>query len=148
LFTGNQENESAGGAGRGRKMSAREFLSKAFLLDKQIKAKREQIRYLQALKDNDIGVGDTEQMRGLIAEYSAEVERLVATKKQISAVIRLVENDTWRYVLIQRYENLMMLRDIAADLRYRAGSVRHMHCKALAQIDKIMGGEKNAGVGQ
>ena len=131
-------------------MTAKEYLSQAFILDKQIKAKQTQIQILKDMQDNvsntirhdkvqNSGICDrtgelTSALLDLQDEFIVDISRLIFIKYEIKKLIDSLENDTYRLILEERYINLKRWEDVAADNNYSWQHVHKIHSRALLAI--------------
>jgi hypothetical protein len=129
-------------------LKARQFLARALTVDKLIKAKREQIVYLRNIKDDETGLGDTDEMNMLIAEYRETLNELVSTKRQISNIIKLVEPADLRYILELRYENMMPDREIMAEAYLSRAGLSEKFTKAFFVVDQLLQIERDDAAAQ
>lgn len=131
-------------------MTAREYLSQAFLLDRRIRAKERQLecmrthaayatpeltgmpkagsRTVSHVEDAAIRMLELEQM---ISEQIAELVRL---RKEIAGVIQAVNNPECEALLEMRYLSLMSWEQISDVLGYHSKYVFDVHRRALEMI--------------
>ncbi len=137
-------------------MTAKEFLSQAYLLDQRIKSKSEQIQSLNELAAKCTAVlsgmphspsHGSPRMADAVCkiidlenEIAASVDELVQTKREIVEVINKVENAEFRALLEQRYLCGATWERIAIDMNY---SLRYVHClhkNALKAVETLISG--------
>jgi hypothetical protein len=131
-------------------MTAREYLSQAHRLEQRINAKVDQIASL-----NDLATKCTAVMTGmphspnsgsstmadavckivdLQEEISREVAQLVCLKREISTVIKNVENLEYQTLLERRYLCFHTWEQIALDMCYNIRHLYRIHEKALEEV--------------
>ena len=132
-------------------MTAKEFLSRAYLLDQQIKSKLEQLESLRALAlkctassdgERVSASSDPKKFEGVMVkiidmetEISDDIERLVDIKKEISKSIATVESTAHRLLLEYRYILCKTWVDIADELGYTERAIFIMHGKVLKKFN-------------
>ncbi len=132
-------------------MNSKEYLSRAFRLDRKIKSKIDQIAEMKALATkvsvamSDIRVQTSKNDHRLedimikIMEYQNELcddmERLVEIKKETKKAIDSVSNDEQRLVLEMRYLLYMRWEEIAVELEYTVEHIYRIHRCALHSMD-------------
>ncbi len=135
-------------------MTAREFLSQAYLLDQRIRSKMQQVKDLRALACDvkafagDEPVSHTRDVTGLqnavvkiIEEEQAlneEIDRFVETKRQIREMIDRVPDMTMRLVLEKRYLLFESWAQIISDLNYSKRWLLDLHSRALEIVDALL----------
>ena len=128
-------------------MTAKDYLSQAYRIDRMVKAKLEQVRSLRDLATNatttlshtpPTGTRNVHRMEDIIAkmvdiemEVNADIDALVDLKRDIMATIKAVENDDYRTLLELRYLCFKSWETIAADMSYNINSIFKLHRKAL-----------------
>jgi len=131
-------------------MTAKEYLSRAYLLDQQIVSKLEQVQSLQELAckitsgmdiGNVSGTKDPQRMENLMVklmdlqnEISLDAERLVEVKLEIMEKINTVKNSTHRLLLELRYLSGKDWSVIADKLGYDLRYTHKIHAKSLKEI--------------
>lgn len=135
-------------------MTAKEYLSQAYWLDKQIDAKIEQIsdlreltqkvtamyegevvsrsRNLTALQDTIARIMDAE------AEINRQIDQLVELKGSISKLLKGIHNDGYRVVLEERYLCFKSWDAIAKELDRSRRCVLEWHERALRIVERLM----------
>lgn len=135
-------------------MDAKEYLSRAFVLNRRIRAKEKQ---LDALKDHvpyttpmmgDVkvqtaGGGSTVEfaairMVSLSEEIKNDIAEMSEAMKEIAAVIRRVEDTESEVVLELRYLAFMSWDEIIAELGYSPGHVFRLHRDGLRRVDSFL----------
>lgn len=128
-------------------MTAKEYLSQAYLLDAQINSKMEMLDSLNGLAVKSTqtvsgmphspnrggsSLGDTiAKIMDLQEEINRDIDRLVDLKREITAVIREVSDAECRVVLEQRYIVGKPWPEIAEDLGYKLRHLYKVHGHAL-----------------
>jgi DNA-directed RNA polymerase specialized sigma subunit len=131
-------------------MTAKEYLSQAFILDKKIKSKEKQ---LEALKTHDgycsptisdlpkgspsmVSAVERTAMRLLeLEEYiRTQIDELVRLQKEIQCVISQINNPECESVLEMRYLSFMSWDEITSRMGYASNYVFQIHRRALELI--------------
>ena len=131
-------------------MTAKEYLSQAFILDKRIQVKE---RRLEWLKNHASYVSNnlTEVVKFSLSHRSAveeavvkivdlekelmnDINKMIELKKEIAYIIRSVNNIECETLLEMRYLTFMNWEEIAAQLNYSNHYIYHLHRKALTLI--------------
>ena len=130
-------------------MTAKEYMSQAYIIDRHIKRMIERVLQLRYFTNNTI-LSDVqhcsmqnscrrEDVVRKIADMEEEIagcnERLTETKKMIDDVIKRVDNPTYRLLLELRYQCYMLWPDIAHVIGYEFRYTYKLHKKALQQVD-------------
>ncbi len=139
-------------------MDAKEYLSQAYLLEKQVRSKQDQIRsYRELLTCINAHLGDepvkhtrnVEIMHDTILkimaaeeELNLQIDALVDKKLEIAEVISQVKNVVYRLVLEKRYLCFLSREMIAVDLNYSAKSVQRLHRQAVEAVQGILDREE------
>ena len=134
-------------------MTAKEFLSQAYRIDLQINSKLEQVRSLRALatkatatlshspmsaSPNTHRMEDTiTKMLDLENEISADIDKLVETKRTIMATLQRVPVTEQRTLLELRYICGKTWEEIAAEMFYSVRNVHILHGMALREVGKL-----------
>lgn len=129
-------------------MTSKEFLSQAYLADKQINIKFEQLERLHSMVCSiTVSYGHEAFVREAICymiekedELDRDIDRLVALKTQISEVIDGVVNPKYHRILEERYLSFKTWRQIADDLQCDPRWVRNVHDRALGVVDRLLEG--------
>ena len=135
-------------------MTAREFLSQAYLLEQQVQVKMRQIANLRALATSVNGfasnepVVHTRDVTGLqnavvriIEEekvLNEEIDSLVEARQQIREVIEQVPDTMMRLILEKRYLLFERWEKIVEDLAYSPRWVYERHSQALEIVEEIL----------
>ena len=135
-------------------MDAREYLSQAYLLEKQVQSKQDQIRaYRELLTSINAHLVDepvkhtrnVEIMQDTILkimaaeeELNLQIDALVDKKLEIAEVISQVKNVVYRLILEKRYLCFLSREMIAVDLNYSAKSVQRLHRQAIEAVQGIL----------
>ena len=133
-------------------MTAKEYLSQAYRLDRRIESKLDQ---LSALRDtatkatavmNNIVVSHTRNVFSLqdtIAkiidmedELNRDIDELVDLKREIAQLIKAVMNPQYQLILEMRYLSYKNWRDIAEALELEDRYVFKLHGLALKEFEK------------
>lgn len=131
--------------------NAKEYLSQAFHIDKQLKSKLEQLSVLRELATTTtqplsdmpgnpnrnidrmekaiIKIMDMEQ------EISEEVNALLDLKNEIAQCIKKVNDIDCQLILEFRYLCFMSWEEIAAEMNFTVRNIHILHGKALKLID-------------
>lgn len=131
-------------------MTAKEYLSQAFILDKRIQVKE---RRLEWLKNHASYVSNnlTEVVKSSLSHRSAveeavvkivdlekevmnDINKMIELKKEIASVIRSVNNIECETLLEMRYLTFMNWEEIASHLNYSNRYIYHLHRKALSLV--------------
>ena len=138
-------------------MTAKEFLSRAYRLDKKIDWKIQQVDSLNNLATKASGTltgmprnpsPSPSRLADVVTKIvdleeviNVEIDRLVDIKTEITDVIRSVENEDYRSLLELRYLCFKEWEDIAREMNYSLRWTYTMHGRALAVVDKILDGK-------
>jgi enoyl reductase-like protein len=134
-------------------ISAREFLSMGYRLDRRIGSKLEQIQSLRelAMKANAVlsnmpsnATKNFHRMENAIAkmvdletEINTDIIALVNLKKSIISAIKSVNNPEFQTLLELRYLSFKSWEEIAVDLHYSIHYLYKKHGDALDAFDRI-----------
>ena len=135
-------------------MTAKEFLSQAYLLDQRVRSKMKQVEELRALACDvkafagNEPVSHTRDVTSLqnavvkiIEEEQAlndEIDRFVDARRQIREVIDQVPDLTMRLILEKRYLLFEPWEKIVSDLVYTRRWVLHQHRVVLEIVGEII----------
>ena len=135
-------------------MTARDFLNQAYKLDQRINSKLEQVSVLNdlALKVTGVITGmphssnhgssrvadAVDKIVDLQAEINRDVDALVDIKREITHVIKAVDNTDCRLLLEMRYLCYRSWEQIAVDMNYSIDNVFRVHRKALRLVGEIL----------
>jgi len=126
-------------------MTAKEFLSKAWRIDRRIERKIEERERLQSrltagrmssLTGMPRGGGydwtdAAAQVLRLTEQIDDEINRLCTVKRLVNEAIDAVEDPKYRQVLELRYRNYLTWEEIAEDMGYETRWVYELHGRAL-----------------
>jgi DNA-directed RNA polymerase specialized sigma subunit len=130
-------------------MTAKEFLSQAWQIDRRIEKKCEErdrllarltagrLAHLTGMPRGGSGADWTDAVARLIDMDNAingEIMELCRLKREINAAIEAVEDMRYRRVLELRYRNYMRWEDIAEEMGYEVRHVTRLHGEALACV--------------
>ena len=132
-------------------MNAKEYLSQAFYLNRQIKAKQKRLEWLKDIAPGP-SISFSDEPRGprnakasmvenaaikvvaLEEELAADIIRFVEITKEIESVIKAVGSIEQRTILEMRYLSFMEWDEISARMGYDSNGVYYLHRKALRQV--------------
>ena len=129
-------------------MTAKQFLSQAYRLDKRIERRTEDIARMRARMEKATAQltgmprggsgGDWTDVSIRVLEYEAsvkaEIAELCRVKQMIRETIDAVEDARYRELLELRYIVGMRWERIAVEMNYEYGWIRHMHGEALKLV--------------
>ena len=134
-------------------MTAKEFLSQAYLLDQRINCKLEQAQSLRSLAEKasttlmPTPISKTRhrsriedvivKIVDLEDEIGASITRLLELKQEIATAIARVENPKYRALLELRYLCFKTWDEIAGELRYERRYVFKVHDRAIQKVTVI-----------
>ena len=132
-------------------MKAKEYLSQAYRLDQRIDAKIEQVMSLRNLAAkatstlSDVapsGTRNIHRMEDIIMrifdlenEINADIDALVALKREIVSTIKSVPNLEYQILLELRYLCFKPWEQIAVEMGYGIDNVFRLHQKALKDLE-------------
>ncbi len=135
-------------------MTAKEYLSQAYRLNRMANTKMEQIENLRALSEKVTASYGSEQVSHSRNVTSMEdtIVRIVAAQedlnRQLSEIVRLqveistlidkVQNVNYSQILTKRYLRFMPWNRIASEMGYSRRWVLQKHGQALEVIDKLL----------
>ena len=144
-------------------MTAKEYLSQAYLLDKKIDSKFEQLEILRSLTQRVTAsyggevVSHTRKVTSLedvivrIAEMehdlNGDIDRLLRLRQDISEIINQVRNESFRLILEKRHLCFQSWERIAEDLGCTPRWARTKYARALGVVEKLIPREKLQEVG-
>ena len=129
-------------------MTAKQFLARAYWLDRRIEKKTEEIERMRSRLER-ITAQITDMPRGgsggdwtdLVAKVHereeairGEIAELVEVKRQIAEVIAAVEEPRYRTLLELRYRNYLSFERIAVEMNYSWRHVIRLHDEALREV--------------
>jgi len=134
-------------------MTAKEFLSQAFLIDQRIKAKMIQAQTMRDLTTKATGIltgmpkagtPDTHSMETFItnaldleSQISEDLNTLVNAKRDVTNLIRRVSKVELQSILELRYLCFLSWDSIAAALNYSPRHVLRLHNRGLEAAEQI-----------
>ena len=132
-------------------MKAKEYLSQAYRLDQRIDAKIEQVMSLRNLAAKATstlsdampsGTRNIHRMEDIIMriidlenEINADIDRLVALKREIVSTLKSVPNLEYQILLELRYLCFKPWEQIAVEMGYGIDNVFRLHQKALKDLE-------------
>ena len=137
-------------------MTAKEYLSQAFYMNRQIKAKERRLEWLREIAPGpSMRFSQEEKSKGdprsslvenaalkvveLEEEIASDILDLVRVMKEISSTISRVDSMECRTILEMRYLSFMEWDEIISRMGYSRSYVFRLHGKAL-NVMKIQGG--------
>lgn len=132
-------------------MTSKEYLSQAFYLNRQIRAKQKRLEWLRDIAPGPT-VRFTDELRGpgnprnslvenaamkvveLEEEIASDIMRLVEITKDIESRIRLVDSVECRTILEMRYLAFMSWDEITSRMGYGSNWVYQKHREALRRV--------------
>ena len=131
-------------------MTTKEYLSQAYLLDKRIKSKTEQLKCLRDLatrtnmplsdmpKNPNRGNSKMEdavlKIVALEDEISEDILNLVTLKQEIMHSIKQVENSEYQVLLELRYLCFKTWEEISVEMGYEIRHIYRLHKRALNEV--------------
>ncbi len=131
-------------------MNTKEFLQQAFLLDKRINSKIQQLQELEALATNCTAVmsdmpkapsGSTSRLEDTVLkiieqkhEINDAIDRLVDVKSKIQKAIDELDNTQQQFVLEQRYLCMRSWEEIARDLGCSTRHTSRLHNAGIKNL--------------
>lgn len=138
--------------GEGSGMNAKEYLSQAFIVNKRINSKLQQVSALRslALKVNSTFEEDKvsttrkqSPMEDAIVkiidlenEINSDIDDLIEIKRKIASEISLLTDENYKMVLELRYVALMKWEEISVATDYDLRWVYRIHNKAIKEFEK------------
>ena len=135
-------------------MTAKEYLSQAWNIDRRINDKLAHVAQLRDMATNVSTVisdmsrspsPNNQRMENIIArltdteeEINADIDHLVSLKLEIMNTIWQVEDENAQMILERRYHSFKSWEDIAADMSVSIRWVHKIHAKALDDVEKIL----------
>ena len=135
-------------------MTAKEYLSQAWNIDRRINDKLAHVAQLRDMATNVSTVisdmprspsPNNQRMENIIArltdteeEINADIDHLVSLKLEIMNTIWQVEDENAQMVLERRYHSFKSWEDIAADMSVSIRWIHKIHVKALDEVEKIL----------
>jgi Sigma-70, region 4. len=129
-------------------MTAKEYLQRYLDTDREINCRLDEIRHLRDLSTKTTQAFLPEEKQStasLVAkivdmekEVDAAVDLLIEIKHEIEETIRALPDHRYREVLLLRYINGKLWREIADELSYSDRNLTYLHNQALKEIaDRI-----------
>ena len=131
-------------------MTTKEYLSQAYLLDKRIKSKTEQLKCLRDLatrtnmplsdmpKNPNRGNSEMEdavlKIVALEDEISEDILNLVTLKQEIMHSIKQVANSEYQVLLELRYLCFKTWEEISVEMGYEIRHIYRLHKRALNEV--------------
>ena len=135
-------------------MTAKEYLSQAFVIRKMVNAKHARIKDLRDLQNclSEIlagmdgqtsklssGMGGLQRaIIGTVEELAGEVKCLLDVQREIAAVICKIRNDDCKTIFYERYVNLKRWEAIAKEAGYSLRHVYKLRRRGLAEVNKLL----------
>ena len=135
-------------------MNAKEFLSRAWLIEKQVQSKQEQIEVLKSLACRVTAGAGTEpvvhtrnvtSMQDTIVrileaeeELNRRIDELVSMKLEVMRVVDQVKDVTLRLILEKRYLSFLSWERISVDLGYTVRWTLIRHEEALRTVQELL----------
>ena len=134
-------------------MTAKEYLLQAYLLEERIDSKLEQVEALRSLatkstaiiRSHPGGSGDGDFMENTIIkivdmerEITAEMERLMDLKQEITGTIKQVDDPALRTLLELRYLCYRNWPEIMSAMHCANTTIHRMHRNGLKKIEEIL----------
>ncbi len=135
-------------------IEAKEYLQQVRNADIAVNNKMEELAGLEALatKINALNEGDRVQATGsqdkmadtvckiadLKAEIQAEIDSLLALKREVRGVIKQVSEPVLMSLLHKRYLQYKSWKEIAVEMNYSLDRTYTLHGKALKSINSIL----------
>ena len=132
-------------------MTAKDYLSQAHRIDQRINSKLEQVQSLRSLAEkatstlSETKVSNSHnvtrmqdiiaKMVDLEAEINADIDTLVDLKREISTVIKQVDNLEFQTLLELRYLCFMRWEEIAVQMSYSSQHMFRLHDDALKAVE-------------
>jgi hypothetical protein len=133
-------------------LNTKEYLSRAFDLNKLIISKQSQIQHLRDLQadvsntlnpfkvqtsPNNDRLGDiTADILDLIESYTNDIKKLLTMKRKIKAIIDGEKIESYRCLLSFRYESFLAWEEIAEKMNYNERYIYKLHRRAIKDIER------------
>ena len=140
-------------------MDAKDFLSRARILDEQVQSKLMQVESLKSLACRVTTVYGAEPVahtRNVSAmedvifrlseaeeELNRKIDELVSAKLRIGLVISRVEDPALQLILEKKYLEFLPLSRIGPKLKFSSRWTRELHRRALEEVQQILDEEEN-----
>ena len=136
-------------------MTAKEYLSQVYWLNKMISNKLEQKEELEALAERTTIDFTKEKVMGgsgvispmedaavklidLSYEINDDIDELISLKKEVEKTIKKVGDYRYRTILEMRYLKGKLWEDVSRDIGFDKRWVMRLHSRALKEIDGIL----------
>jgi hypothetical protein len=135
-------------------MNAKDFLSRARLLDEQVQSKLMQVESLKSIAcrvTTVYGAKPVTRTRNVSGmedvilslteaeeELNGKIDELVSAKLRISTVISRVEDPILQLILERKYLEFQPLTRIGAKLKVTTRWIRELHRRALDEVQRIL----------
>lgn len=132
-------------------MNAKEYLSQAYYLDREINRKLKRIMFFREMASNGSGILQAQRVSGtekhspmedaitkiidLEEEVNADIDRLVDLKREMIRMIHALPQLEHRLLLQLRYLNYKRWEEIAATMQHDLKAVHWIHARALHRIE-------------
>lgn len=139
-------------------MTAREYLSQARMIDARINSKLIELQRIRELATRATGTvsdmprnpsPDLQQMENRVVkivdlekEINAEIDELVALKRDIRELIAQIRKPEYRTLLELRYLGFKTWEAVAEEVGFEPRTVYRLHNNALRIIERLMRSEK------
>ena len=143
-------------------MTAKEYLSRAFDIERGIRVRREQLQYLKDLTERITTATDGVRVDGTAPQSRIAVtvekivdleqlirrdaERMVRVYGEIQAVIDRIENPTYRVLLTWRYLCFKTWEQVSDEMHYSWQWVHKLHSRALKAAQEAIESDTISGV--
>ena len=134
-------------------LSVKDYLHQAYRIDQRINSKLEQVLSLRNLAEKATstlsdtpmsGTRNVHRMEDIIAkmvdmeaEINADIRELVDLKREITGIIKRVNNKELQTLLELRYLCFMRWEEISVQLHLDIRWVHRLHNRALCEVDAI-----------
>lgn len=135
-------------------MTAKEYLSQAYLLERRIRIKQEQIEALRANTQKvtaTYGADHVSHSRNVASledgvlrlveatdDFNAMLDEMLRLQVEIASLINRVKNENHCLILTKRYLRYQSWDEIAASMNYSSRWVRQQHGYALKAVEQIL----------
>ncbi|OLS02578.1 DUF1492 domain-containing protein [Tissierella creatinophila] len=136
-------------------MTAKEYLSQVYWLNKMVNNKLEQKEELEAMAERTTIDFTKEKVSGgsgvispmedaavklidLSHQINDDIDELINLKKEIAATIKKVGDYRYRTILEMRYLKGKLWDDVSGDIGFDKRWVMKLHSRALKEIDEIL----------
>ncbi|MDL2318174.1 DUF1492 domain-containing protein [Eubacteriales bacterium OttesenSCG-928-A19] len=135
-------------------MTAKEFLSQAYMIDQRINSKLEQAEALRSLaekatsvlspwqhkimRDNHAREDVIIKLLDLEEDITRDIDELVDTKRKIMEVVACVPTTEYRTLLELRYICCKTWKEIAGEMFYADRYIHTVHSAALQEVDNLL----------